>query len=161
MLSTDDGTPWVIFDIDGTVADCRHRQRHIAREAPDWEAFFSASGSDAPLPIGVALATDHVLDGELLWLTGRPERYRQLTARWLRIHGLPVRHLSMRPDDDMRPAAIFKADRIQQIAKQRRVLLIVDDDEQVVAALRGTGWPVVHAQWMSQGPSRQGEARWR
>jgi hypothetical protein len=143
-----DVVPWIIFDIDGTVANYHHRQEHIQQDFPDWDAFFAASGIDEPLPDGVALALDHVSDGDLLWLTGRPERYRDLTTRWLHKHRLPARHLHMRPDDDLRPAVVFKAERVQQLATKRRVALIVDDDDLVVHALRKVGWPVQHARWM-------------
>jgi hypothetical protein len=144
----DDAISWVIFDIDGTVADCRHRQSHVTKVVPDWESFFAASDIDGPLTEGVALAFEHAADGHLLWLTGRPERYRDVTVAWLQDQGLPTTHLHMRPDDDMRPEAVFKAERIQQLAADRDILLIVDDDDLVVAALRQAGWPVQHAQWM-------------
>jgi hypothetical protein len=141
---------WIIFDIDGTVADCRHRHKHLERPVPDWEAFFAASEFDAPLPLGVALAFEYAAEGQLLWLTGRPERYRGITVHWLRDQGLPVTPLHMRPNDDMRPAALFKAERIEQLAAERPVLLVVDDDDLVVSTLRAAGWPVQHAQWMSE-----------
>lgn len=144
----DEAISWIIFDIDGTVADCRHRQTHVEKDVPDWEAFFAASNVDAPLPEGVALAFEHAADGHLLWLTGRPERYREITVQWLQAHGLPTTHLHMQPDSDMRPAAVFKAERIQQLAAERHILLVVDDDDLVVTTLRAAGWPVQHAQWM-------------
>lgn len=148
MCAAEHNTSWVIFDIDGTVADCRHRQGHLDGVVPDWEAFFAASGSDAPLPAGVALAMAYRLNAELLWLTGRPERYRKLTTQWLHDQGLPTVHLWMRPNDDMRPAAVFKSERVSQLATTGYVRLIVDDDDQVVTALRDAGWPVEHAKWM-------------
>lgn len=138
----------VVFDIDGTVADCGHREHHVTKPAPDWETFFGSADLDGPLFAGVALALEHATDGHLLWLTGRPERYRTETLAWLQAHGLPDAELHMRPDDDMRPAPEFKAERLALIAKEREILLVVDDDDLVVAALRGAGWPVQHAQWM-------------
>jgi hypothetical protein len=139
----------VVLDIDGTVADCRHRQHHVFTNTPDWEAFFTGSGLDSPLPQGVALALQHAADSNVIWLTGRPERYRKITAAWLQAHGLPVTGLHMRPDDDMRPAPIFKTERLSQLATEHEILLVVDDDDRVVAALREAGWPVLHAQWMA------------
>jgi hypothetical protein len=49
----------------------------------------------------------------------------------------------------MRPVALFKAERVEQLAAIRPVLLVVDDDALVVSTLRAAGWPVQHAQWMS------------
>jgi hypothetical protein len=144
-----DPTSWIIFDIDGTVADCRHRQHHVTRTVPDWESFFAASDIDGPLTEGVALALEHAATRRLLWLTGRPERYRPGTIRWLQDHGLPTTRLHMRPNDDMRPAAEYKVESLRCLAAELRIHLIVDDDDLVVAALRKAGWPVLHAQWMT------------
>ena len=138
----------VVIDIDGTVANHRHREHLIAGANPDWGAFFASSGLDDPLPEGITLATEHALASTVIWLTGRPERYRQLTAEWLAANGLPTANLNMRPDNDMRPAATFKADRLAQLSAMYDIALIVDDDEQVVATLRQAGWSVHHAQWM-------------
>lgn len=137
-----------VFDIDGTVADCRHRAHHAAADPPDWEAFFAGSDLDSPLPQGVALALRYVATAELIWLTGRPERYRPTTVAWLQARGLPATNLHMRPDDDLRPAPIFKAELLTQLATRYDITLVVDDDDLVVAVLRQAGWPVLHAQWM-------------
>ena len=48
----------VVFDVDGVLADVRHRLRHVERKPKDWPAFFAAMGDDAPLPEGVALARE-------------------------------------------------------------------------------------------------------
>lgn len=138
----------VVFDIDGTVADCRHRQHYVMTDTPDWEAFFASSGLDGPLPQGVAVALEYAADGNLIWLTGRPERYRHITSAWLQAQGLPAARLHMRRDDDMRPAPLFKTERLSQLAAEHEILLVVDDDDLVVDALRKAGWPVRHAQWM-------------
>ena len=84
-----------------------------------------------------------------MWLTGRPDRYREITEQWLRAQKLPTAPLRMRPEGDMRPAVQFKAERIGQLAVDYQIGLIVDDDDQVVAALREAGWPVFHATWMT------------
>jgi FMN phosphatase YigB (HAD superfamily) len=140
----------VVFDIDGTVADCRHRQHHALADPPDWEAFFAGSDLDSPLTEGVALALQHAAIGHLAWLTGRPERYRATTTAWLHALDLPTTRLHMRPDDDMRPAPVFKAERLAQLAAEHEILLVVDDDDLVVATLREAGWLVHHAKWMSR-----------
>lgn len=91
----------------------------------------SNSQGDQPLSEGVGLALAYARRNRLLWLTGRPERYRSITVAWLERHGLPSTDLHMRPDGDMRPAAVFKAERIQQLAVDRVIALIVDDDDHV------------------------------
>jgi hypothetical protein len=138
----------VVFDIDGTVADCRHRQHYAVADPPQWDAFFAGSNVDMPLPQGVALARQYAAHDNLAWLTGRFERYRDLTTAWLRDLGLPTTRLHMRPDNDLRPVQVFKAERLSQLAGENDILLVVDDDNRVVATLRKAGWPVHHARWM-------------
>ena len=42
-------TEFVIVDIDGTVADLRHRLHFIQGEKKDWDAFYSHAGEDSPI----------------------------------------------------------------------------------------------------------------
>lgn len=40
----------IICDVDGTVADCRHRLHHVLPGSKrDWGAFFSKMADDAPI----------------------------------------------------------------------------------------------------------------
>lgn len=141
--------PTIVFDIDGTVSDCRHRLHYLSGSPKDWESFFAASATDMPLARGVELARSLRISTRIIWVTGRPERFRDLTVAWLDRHGLPVDTLHMRPDDDRRPAPIFKTECVTKIAETEHIQMIVDDDDHVVAALRAAGWCVKHARWMS------------
>ena len=42
--------PLAVFDLDGTLADTRHRLHHLERRPADWDAFFAAARDDPPLP---------------------------------------------------------------------------------------------------------------
>ncbi len=53
---SDSQRPLAVFDVDGVLADVRHRLRHVERRPKDWDAFFSAAVDDPPLAQGVALA---------------------------------------------------------------------------------------------------------
>lgn len=139
-----------IFDIDGTVSDCRHRVHYAKGPEPEWEKFFAASGEDAALTHGVGLAQRYAAAGTLAWLTGRPERFRPITTEWLSRHGLPSVPLYMRPNDDLTPAADFKSRQLAELAKLHEIALVVDDDEGVLAALADAGWPILRADWMSE-----------
>jgi phosphoglycolate phosphatase-like HAD superfamily hydrolase len=139
-----------VFDIDGVLADVRHRLHHVDKRPKDWPAFFAAMGDDEPLEVGVALARDLAAQGNaIVYLTGRHEGYRRLTEEWLRGHGLPEGRLVMRRDDDRRPARQLKPQELRRIARRARVVAVVDDDDAVVAVLRRDGWPVHHATWMT------------
>ena len=139
--------PLAIVDIDGVLADVRHRLRHLEGRRKNWDAFFAEARHDPPHAEGIELARTLASDHEVVFLTGRPERTRTDTERWLAQHGLDGHRLEMRPEDDRRPAAILKAERLAELAAGRRVALVVDDDDRVVAALRAAGHPVRHADW--------------
>jgi FMN phosphatase YigB (HAD superfamily) len=140
----------VVFDIDGVLADVRHRLRFVEQKPKDWDSFFAAMDGDGPLETGIALAREHAAEGHrIVYLTGRNEEYRALTGHWLARHGLPEGRLVMRRDDDRRPARLFKPAALRRIATDGTVVAVVDDDAAVVAALTRDGWPVVHATWMA------------
>ncbi len=141
-------------DIDGVVADVRHRLHHVERRPKDWDAFFAAAPEDALLPEGRAVVDRLVAEGlDLVWLTGRPERCRRDTVRWLRDQGLPAGPLHMRGDSDRRPSRLMKLGVLTRLAEGRTVAVVVDDDDAVVRTLRGAGFTVLHAEWMHAQPS--------
>jgi len=137
-----------VFDVDGVVADVRHRLHHLARRPKNWPAFFAAAAADPPLEIGVALAREWSARHDLAWLTGRPESLRRVTERWLTAQRLPVTRLLMRPADDRRPARLFKAAALRRLATETDIAVVVDDDPEVVAQLTADGWPVHVADWV-------------
>ena len=48
--------PLAVFDIDGVLADVRHRLRHVEQRPKDWDAFFAAEPDDPTLVAGIAMA---------------------------------------------------------------------------------------------------------
>jgi phosphoglycolate phosphatase-like HAD superfamily hydrolase len=140
----------VVFDIDGVIADVRHRLRFVEQKPKDWDSFFAAMDDDGPLETGIALARERAAEGHrIVYLTGRNEDYRGLTRDWLARHGLPEGRLVMRRADDRRPARLFKPAALRRIATDGDVVAVVDDDDAVVAVLSRDGWPVLHATWMA------------
>jgi phosphoglycolate phosphatase-like HAD superfamily hydrolase len=152
----DSGLPSVaVFDIDGVLADVRHRLHHVASRPKDWDAFFGAAPDDPALSEGVgAVATADRAGHVVAYLTGRPERCRTATLTWLADRGLPTGELFMRDDSDRRPARITKVAALRRLSRRYRVEVFVDDDAAVVEAVRAAGFPVLHALWME--PSTSG-----
>lgn len=149
-------TPCAVLDIDGVLADVRHRLHHLDSRPKDWAGFFAAMDEDAVLPEGLELAQQIAADGHaVVYLTGRSESYRGATQEWLTKHGFPEGRLIMRPDRDRRPARLFKPQALRGIAVRREVLLVVDDDPAVVEALSQDGWPVQRARWMPENSHEQ------
>jgi hypothetical protein len=137
-----------VVDIDGVLADVRHRLHHLTGARKDWDAFFAAAPADEPLEEGRAVA-EHLAHGhELVYLSGRPDRCREDTVAWLTGHDLPPGEVMLRPDSDRRPARTFKLERIAEIAADRAVAVVVDDDPGVCTAARRLGLTVFQATWM-------------
>lgn len=139
--------PVAVLDIDGTVADVTWRlpllgdqPAKASRQA--WAAFFDAAHADRPIPAGVALARNLAVDHDILWLTARTDRIRQLTASWLHQHGIPDGELVMRPNDDLRPSPVWKLEQLDRIAETRSIAVVVDDDHRVLDLASEQGFPI-------------------
>jgi hypothetical protein len=140
--------PVAVIDIDGVVADVRHRVHLVDRQPKQWAKFFAAAAEDPPLAEGLALVAELAAANDIVWLTGRPERNRTATTAWLAAQGLPAGRLVMRPDRDFRPARITKRDELRRIRRTREITIVVDDDPAVVDVLRADGFPVQLAEWL-------------
>jgi phosphoglycolate phosphatase-like HAD superfamily hydrolase len=150
-----DPRPLAVFDVDGVLADVRHRLHHLQARPQRWEAFFTAADRDPLLAEGAARLRAAQADHEVVYLTGRPERNRALTVAWLARHGLPTGPLNMRPDRDHRPARWVKRETLRRLARDRKIAAVVDDDPAVVALLEADGWPVELATWLPHSSTLQ------
>lgn len=138
-----------VFDIDGVLADVRHRLRYVTARPKDWIGFFQAAPHDPPLPDGVeAVMSAERAGHRIAYLTGRPEWCRSDTESWLAKHGLPDGPLYMRANRDRRPARVTKVARLRELSREHRIEAFTDDDVAVVEAVRAAGFVVVHARWM-------------
>jgi hypothetical protein len=138
-----------VFDIDGVVADVRHRLHHLDRPR-SWRGFFAAAGADGLLPEGARLVADLSREHEIVWLTGRPAWLRKTTADWLVEHELPGTEVHLRPDGDYRPASVYKLGVLRRLSS-RQVAAFVDDDQEVISAAVAAGYPAVFADWLPRG----------
>ena len=147
----DEAPALAVFDLDGTLTDTRHRLHHIEDRPRRWVAFFAAAGRDGTHPEGLAaLRTAAGAGCGIVYLSGRPERLRQVTEQWLRRHDCPDGPLLLRADRDFTSAVDFKLRALRSLAATSRLVLLVDDDPDVVAAVRqrpGLVAQVVLADW--------------
>ena len=137
-----------VVDIDGVVADVRHRLPYLNRPRPRWDLFFAAAPEDPLLSVGADVVADLAAMHPIVWLSGRPEHLRPATTSWLARHQLPAGRLELRQDGDRRPGAVMKLERLRQLASTFGIAAVVDDDPQVVDALHAAGLPVVLADWV-------------
>lgn len=139
--------PLAIIDIDGVVADVRHRLHYLEQRPKNWKRFFADAELDEPHPEGLAVVARLAVDHELIFLTGRPANLEHATQRWLNANGLGGHQLVMRPPNDRRPAAVVKRELLTRLAEGRDVGIVVDDDELVIETMRSAGYPTFHADW--------------
>jgi phosphoglycolate phosphatase-like HAD superfamily hydrolase len=142
-----------VIDIDGVLADVRHRLHHVASRPKDWEAFFAAAPDDPVLEEGLQTARELAEVYDIVYLSGRPERCRQDTLDWFELHGLPSGALRLRRSGDRRPARVVKVEALDQLAMQAQVAVLVDDDPLVCEAAREAGYDVLPANWMPEQPA--------
>ncbi len=148
-----------VFDIDGVVADVRHRLHHLDGRR-SWTAFFDDAHADPLLPEGARLVAELAARHEIVWLTGRPEWLRTTTHAWLREHALPGTELHLRPRGDHRPARLYKLGVLRRL-QNREVAAFVDDDAEVIEAALAHGLPAALADWVPRADTlRDAQERW-
>ena len=97
------------MDIDGVLSDASHRQWHLDGPVRDWHSFFAAAAGDALLGDHAELVRCLGADLQVVLLTARPFRLRELTLDWIRRHGLRWDLLALRgPAQDMVHSVRFK-----------------------------------------------------
>lgn len=139
---------FVVFDIDGTISDSSHRN-HLA-QAKEWDSFHAACEQDPVIkPIADLMAWVGVAH-PVIFLTGRNERYRELTVRWLDRAGLGGKYdaILMRKDKDFTQDAEMKIAALESFFGSRERVLeciwfVVDDRDSVVEGLRNYGLTVL------------------
>jgi hypothetical protein len=151
--------PIAVVDIDGVVADVRHRLHHLQRRPKDWEGFFRAADRDPPHLVGIELVHELALDHDVVFLTGRPARLEAPTRRWLASNGIGDHPLVMRDQGDRRPAAVVKVELLRELARHRPIGIVVDDDPAVIDAVREAGFPVRLADWEERDADEERELR--
>ncbi len=145
-----------VFDIDGVVADVRHRLHYLQQRPKDWDSFFRAARHDEVLAEGEALVHEWGATHDIVWLTGRPAWLRPITREWLTRAGLPADELHMRGNSDRRPARAYKVAVLRSLSA-RTVVSFIDDDTEVVDAALAAGMPAVLATWLPRTEALGGE----
>ena len=146
----------IVCDLDGTLADCEHRVHHVQRvgsnglkRKPDWDAFYAGVKDDkVNQAVGDMLemmrigAGECCFEYEFIFCSGRPERCRADTIKWLMDVACFHPHqytLLMRKDGDFRADYIIKQEILDAHIDKERVLFVLDDRQQVVDMWRRNG----------------------
>jgi len=130
----------VIFDVDGTLADCSHRLHFVQRPKKDWERFFAACAEDLPRQQIVRLAQELAKNNAILIASGRPERLRKVTEAWLVQYDVPYEKIYLRGDADRRADGTVKSEMLKLMRNHGfEPWLVIDDRETAVEGWRSLG----------------------
>ncbi len=140
----------IICDIDGTLADRSHRLRHIKPgpgQRKNWAACFDEVMYDA-VHVDMRMVLDRLHgagDHPVVYVSGRMERCRHATERWLINNCFPPGPVFMRRDGDYRPDYTVKEEILDRHLKltPADVLCVLDDRDQVVDMWRTRGFRVL------------------
>lgn len=141
---------WVIFDLDGTLADIEDRRKLATKRngKMDWDKFFDPQNInlDKPnLPI-IKMAQLLAESGHMVAiLSGRSKGTQLTTKSWLNNHNVPYHLIKMRPtskewmympDDDLKQHwldTLFPGD------EKDNIVMVFDDRQKVVDMWRKNG----------------------
>lgn len=185
----------IICDLDGTLCDHSHRLHFVkpcigkdckerfaigsfstkectledgTKWKPDWDSFYAAMDQDTPNKAIENIINQSSYHGyDIVFLTGRPEKYSQITQDWLFKIGCPIRSnkykLFMRPEciyppldpkapdgtttyrmDKSTPGPILKKWIYEtEIKDKYDVLFVLEDDESCCSMYKSLGLTVL------------------
>jgi hypothetical protein len=145
---------FVVFDLDGTLADISHRVHFVrGTRKPDWDAFFAACADDLPNLHVIETFKAHLDAGHRVrvW-SARSDVVRRETEDWLLRHGIDPCFLQhMRAEGDNTPDAVLKRHWLS--LEHRTPDIVYDDRQRVVDMWRSEGVPCfqVVADWEDAG----------
>ena len=131
----------IIFDIDGTLADIRHRAHYLARKPTDWAAFQTLAHLDSVFEPIAIIAREMAAERHCIIIcTGRGEQERAVTETWLDQHYFHYNALYMRTEGDYRNDDVVKAELLVRMrADGFDPVLAFEDRSRVVAMWRSHG----------------------
>lgn len=144
---------WVIFDLDGTLADISHRlhfiqpttlkqkcKATIGEFLPDWDNFNMECWKDEPKPHVIELLKMCKHYGKSIAIfSGRMETARRRTVDWLARHDIVFDVLEMRASKDYRSDTDVKKEMFEKHFEKKDIWFVVDDRDKVVNLWRDLG----------------------
>jgi len=128
----------IICDIDGTVADISHRNPYDTAKCLD----------DRPKQEIVDLVKLLSQKHKIIFVSGREEQFRDITALWIADAGMPCNGLYMRPTGDSRKDSVIKSEILEnELLPKYNVALVLDDRLNVVKMWRSLGLTCLQVDW--------------
>jgi len=124
----------ILCDIDGTLAILGERNRYDPSSGEDLLNY--------PIANILSVYTKQtVFPVVLILISGREEKYRDLTEKWLKKHGIThYQDFYMRKTNDFRKDFVIKKEIYEKFIKNKyAVLFVLEDRDQVVKMWRDEG----------------------
>lgn len=132
---------FVVFDLDGTLADITGRLHHIKGKNRDYTSFFAACVDDVPITTTINTLNAHYDEGHRveIW-SARSSVVRRETEDWLICAGIDPRLLThMRAVGDHTEDATLKRSWLHALHPDERPDIVYDDRQRVVDMWRDEG----------------------
>ena len=131
----------VIFDLDGTLANVKHREPLIDGTFAGWHRYNCACIDDTLYSRVAEVAKALNRQGYAFWVaSGRPVEMMAATRYWFHAYCVVPDRIILRPVGDERPSAELKRSWLHDGTIPREcVLCVFDDDPAAVAMWRAEG----------------------
>lgn len=127
----------ILLDLDNCISNDLWRVPMIKHDAKDPYHLYHMRAIYDEMGNAFLLRTSH----KIVIVTGRPNRYRDLTMKWLTKQGIGPQAVLMREDGDHRPAAQSKTDLVMNYILQTNhaIMHAFDDRQDVIQAYWNMG----------------------
>ena len=142
-------TKIIIVDIDGTLSDATDRANKYLGENPDWDSFYNACGSDAPIKPVIELVETLSFGYKVVFCSGRRESCRLDTEAWIdkyvHLYGNNPKPFTFlfRKDGDTRHDVIVKPEMLNKYLSEHpdeEVFCTIEDRNSMVQKWRELGY---------------------
>ena len=135
---------WIIFDLDGTLADIEDRRQLCTKEngKMDWNKFFDPENIKLDKPNHPVINTLRAFAEagyNIAIFSGRSARTKDATEDWLNENGCVYDILKMRPERNFRPDEQLKLEWLNDMDWKDNVECVFDDRQKVVDMWREIG----------------------
>jgi predicted kinase len=136
---------YIIIDLDGTLCNLDHRLHHIQGEGKkNWKGFFNDLDKDTIYEDTLAVINSLKATHSIIFVSGRPDEYREQTVKWLTQHGLDKHKLFMRPRGNFQDDTVVKEMLYRyELSQFGEPLLVVDDRLRVINMWTSLGFNVI------------------
>jgi FMN phosphatase YigB (HAD superfamily) len=131
--------PAWIFDVDGTLVDVDpilhillNKDRESDSFKRNYDDFHKESIHCAPHQNVVDMVWEARKNFDIIIVTARKEKYRNLTSRWLKNNNVPHDALFMRRDEDHREDYAVKKDILEHVNVYWDIKHAVDDNPSII-----------------------------